>query len=235
MRGEARSEREALFVPGARMGKKKVTLRSLGDVFGGTSWWTYYDGVARQSIKRANPFWLYAALTAADPAERDHVVSTVAGIDATTYCASNAARRRTARAFGACEQRYLQQMPDALLDQYLACAAYPARRNGSAHCPRTSSSRFSARGTRGSGSRASSGRRTRKPAATSPGPAASTMPRSRRSGSDAAAAGRVSVLALDLVRRSRYKRDESAWIPTRCARVPMPSPLSASASTMPVS
>jgi hypothetical protein len=107
-----------------RIGKKKATLRSLGDVCGGTSWWTYYDGIARRGIELANPFWLYAALTAADPAERDRVVSTVAGIDATTYGASNAARRRTARAFGACEQRYLRQMPDALLDQYLACAAY---------------------------------------------------------------------------------------------------------------
>jgi hypothetical protein len=124
VRGDARSEREALFVPGVRIGKKKATLRSLGDVFGGTSWWTYYDGVARRSTKLANPFWLYAALTAADPAERDRVVSTAAGIDATTYGASNVARRRTARAFGACEQRYLRQMPDALLDQYLACAAY---------------------------------------------------------------------------------------------------------------
>jgi hypothetical protein len=125
MRGDARSERAALFVPGVRIGKKKAALRSLGNVFGGTSWWTYYRGIARgPSIELANPFWLYAALTAADPAERDRVVSTVAGIDATTYGASNVVRRRTARAFGACEQRYLRQIPDALLDQYLACAAY---------------------------------------------------------------------------------------------------------------
>ena len=124
MRGEASSEREALFVPGVRIGTKKATLRSLGDVFGGTSWWTYYDGVARWSTKLANPFWLYAALTSADPAERDHVVATAAGIDATTYGASGAARRRTARALDDCEKRYLRQMPDALLDQYLACAGY---------------------------------------------------------------------------------------------------------------
>jgi hypothetical protein len=128
-RGTASSEREALFVPGIRIGSKKVTLRSLGDIFGKTSWWTYYDGSARRSIKLANPFWLYTALTAADPAERDRVVATVAGIDATTHGTSNVARRRTARAFSACEQRYLRQIPDALLDQYLACADYSGPNN----------------------------------------------------------------------------------------------------------
>jgi Domain of unknown function (DUF4114)/Thrombospondin type 3 repeat len=128
-RGAALSQRAALFVPVMRMGKKKATLRSLGDVFGKTSWWTYYNGIARQSIKLANPFWLYTALPAAGPAERDRVVATVAGIDATTYGTSNAARRRTARGFGACEQQYLRQMPDALLDQFLGCAAYSGPKN----------------------------------------------------------------------------------------------------------
>jgi len=198
-RGTASSEREALFVPGIRIGSKKATLRSLGDIFGKTSWWTYYDGSARRSIKLANPFWLYTALTAADPAERDRVVATVAGIDATTYGTSNVARRRIAR------------------------------------CLQTSSSRYSAPGVRASGSRASSGRRTSSPAATPSVPTASATARSRRSDSDIAAAAHASMRALDLVRRSRYKRDESAWIPTRCARAPMPSPLSASASTTPPS
>jgi hypothetical protein len=100
MRGEASSEREALFVPGVRIGTKKATLRSLGDVFGGTSWWTYYDGIARRSTKLANPFWLYAALTSADPAERDHMVATAAGHRRDHLRASAAARRRTARALG---------------------------------------------------------------------------------------------------------------------------------------
>jgi uncharacterized protein DUF4114/thrombospondin type 3 repeat protein len=125
MRGNALSQREALFVPGMRIGKKKATLRMLDDVFGGTSWWTYYDGIARHGATLANPFWLYAALTASDPGERDFVVSIVARIDATTFGASSMARRRTARAFGDCEKQYLRQMPDALLDQYLACSAYP--------------------------------------------------------------------------------------------------------------
>ena len=123
MRGEASNEREALFVPGVASGRRKPRSAAWG-VFGGTSWWTYYDSVARMSTKLANPFWLYAAVTSADPAERDHVVATAAGIDATTYGASGAARRRTARALGDCEKRYLRQMPDALLDQYLACAGY---------------------------------------------------------------------------------------------------------------
>src|SRR5262249_40801091 len=74
-------------------------------------------------------FWLYTAPTAADPAERDRVVSAVAGIDATTYGTSNVARRRTARAFSAGEQQYLRQIPDALLDQYLACATYSGPKN----------------------------------------------------------------------------------------------------------
>src|SRR5262245_14796988 len=130
VRGTARSEREALFVPGVRIGSKKATLRSLGGVFGKTSWWTYYNGIARRSIKLANPFWLYTVLTAADPAERDRVVATVAGIDATAYGTSNVARLRAARAFSAsCEQQYLRQIPDALLEQYLACAAYPGPKN----------------------------------------------------------------------------------------------------------
>src|SRR5262249_2343161 len=107
----------------------KATLRSLGDVFGKTSWWTYYNGVARRSMKLANPFWLYTALTAADAPERDRVVATGAGIKATTNGPSNTARRRTPRPFRACEQQYLQQIPDALLDQYLACAAYPGPKN----------------------------------------------------------------------------------------------------------
>lgn len=125
LRGEARSEREALFVRGVPSVGKKATLRALGDVLGGTSWWTYYAGVARRAPKVANPFWLHAALLASDPAHKDFVVTTIAGIDATTYGASNGQRRNTARAFADCEQRYLRQMPDALLDEYLACAAYP--------------------------------------------------------------------------------------------------------------
>jgi hypothetical protein len=125
MRGEASSEREALFVPGLRAGTKKATLRALGDVFGATSWWTYYESIARRGNQLANPFWLYTALRASDPAERDMVVATVAGIDATTYGTSLRARRRAARGFGECEKHYLRQIPDELLDQYLACAAYP--------------------------------------------------------------------------------------------------------------
>jgi hypothetical protein len=125
MRGEARSEREALFVPPLPTGRKSTTMRALGDVFGGTSWWSYYDTIVRRGNKLANPFWLYTALLGSDPAERDSVVATVAGIDATTYGTSVPARRRAARGFGDCEKHYLRQMPDELLDQYLACAGYP--------------------------------------------------------------------------------------------------------------
>src|SRR5262249_22188854 len=125
LRGDQRSEREALFVPGLPLGSKKQTLKALADVFGGTSWWTYYDSVARHSVKLANPFWLQAALLSSTPDERDLVVASAASIDATTYGSSNRARRQTARALDACEEQYLRQMPDPVLDQYLACAGYP--------------------------------------------------------------------------------------------------------------
>ncbi len=125
LRGQDRSEREALFVPGVPIGTKKQTLKALGDVYGGTSWWTYYDSVARHSIKLANPFWLQAALLGSTPDERDLIVATATSIDATTYGPSNRARRDTARALDVCEEQYLRQMPDAVLDQYLACAGYP--------------------------------------------------------------------------------------------------------------
>jgi hypothetical protein len=125
LRGPERSEREPLFVPGVAMGNKRATLRSLADVFGGTSWWTYYNWVARRSTKLANPFWLQAALVSSEPAERDLTVATVSSIDATTYGSSNQARRLSARAFADCEERYLRQIPDDQLDGYLECAAYP--------------------------------------------------------------------------------------------------------------
>jgi len=123
--GSARSEREPLFVPGVSMGSKRATLKSLGDVFGGTSWWTYFNAVARRSTKLANPFWLQAALVSSDPGERDLTVATVGSIDATTYGSSNKARGRSARAFADCQARHLQQIPDHQLDDYLACSAYP--------------------------------------------------------------------------------------------------------------
>ena len=125
LRGSERSEREPLFVPGVSMGSKRATLKSLGDAFGGASWWTYFNAVARRSTKLANPFWLQATLVSSDPGERDLTVATVGSIDATTYGNSNKARGRSARAFADCQARYLQQMPDDQLDDYLACSAYP--------------------------------------------------------------------------------------------------------------
>jgi hypothetical protein len=125
LRGSARSEREPLFVPGVSMTGKRATLKSLGDVFGGTSWWTYFNAIARRTTKLANPFWLQATLASSDPGGRDLTVATVGSIDATTYGSSNRARSRSAQAFAACQARYLQQMPDDQLDDYLACSAYP--------------------------------------------------------------------------------------------------------------
>jgi Domain of unknown function (DUF4114)/Thrombospondin type 3 repeat len=125
VRGDARSEREALFVPGSTIPKKKQTLRDLADVLGGTSWWSYYDRIARKGAKLANPFWFHDALLAPDPAHQAFVTSAVSGIDASAYGATNRDRRRAASVLANVEKRYLRQMPDELLDQYLACSAYP--------------------------------------------------------------------------------------------------------------
>jgi hypothetical protein len=124
LRGDAHSEREALFVPGTPVPKKKATLRALASILGTTSWWPYYDGLARRTTSLANPFWLRESLLS-DPGITSFVTSAVAAIDATTYGASSKQRRIAARTFSDCERRYLRQMADAVLDQYLACAAYP--------------------------------------------------------------------------------------------------------------
>ncbi len=124
LRGEARSEHEALFVPGTPVYRRKATLRALADVLGTTSWWPYYDGLARRAPALANPFWLHDSLVS-DPGTAGFVTSAIASIDATTYGRSGRQRRRAAKTFSACERHYLRQMPDEVLDRYLACAAYP--------------------------------------------------------------------------------------------------------------
>ena len=124
VRGDAYSAREALFVPGSTLPKKKQTLQDLAAVLGGTSWWSYYERIARQGTKLTNPFWFHEALLAPDPAHQEFVVSVIRRMDATTYGATNRDRRRAASAFAAVEQRYLRQMPDERLDQYLACSGY---------------------------------------------------------------------------------------------------------------
>jgi len=124
VRGDAYSERVALFVPGSTVPKKKQTLRDLADILGGTSWWSYYDRIARQGMKLTNPFWFHDALLAPDPAHQAFVVSAIGRLDAATYGTTNRDRRRATSALVSVEKRYLRQMPDELLDQYLACSGY---------------------------------------------------------------------------------------------------------------
>jgi len=122
MRGPERSDRGALFVREPRPISRRRALREVRDVIGETAWWSYFAEVTTREPNVANVFQLREAVVQGDAAERDFVTATVRGLDATAYGDLGS----TTRALGDVDRRFLCRMPDALLEQFLACTEYPA-------------------------------------------------------------------------------------------------------------
>jgi hypothetical protein len=126
VRGAEHSDRNALFVRGAKRGGRRQAVRSLRALVGETGWWAYFDEVAPREPMSWSVFRLQEALVGGDAAETDLILATLQAIDAGAYGASPGARLATARALADVERRFLWRMPDGLLEQFLACTAYPA-------------------------------------------------------------------------------------------------------------
>jgi hypothetical protein len=125
VRGDQRSDRSALFARAARSVGRRRALRDLRDRLGDTAWWTYFADVARQGPMAAHLFRLHEGLVRGDAAEVDFVTDVVRGIATEAYGSSTDDRRVVASALADVDGRFLWQMPDALLDRFLACTGYP--------------------------------------------------------------------------------------------------------------
>jgi hypothetical protein len=125
-RGTERSDRGALYVPGARPVGRRRALREVRALAGDTSWWTYFAAVSQRQLGVASVFRLREALTGGDAAQTEFVMAAVRAIDGAAYGSSTDDRNATARVLGDVDRRLLWQMPDALFEQFLACTGYPA-------------------------------------------------------------------------------------------------------------
>lgn len=126
-RGDQRSERAEVFVRGAKAMGRGRTLRIVESLIGDTSWWTDYGAAAWRESGAACPFRLREALQG-EEASAAFALAAIRSIDASAYGRSAEERRAAGRAFAGCARRYLAQLPDDVLDGYLACAGYPAPR-----------------------------------------------------------------------------------------------------------